>query len=376
MKCYIDMKGSVNKMKVMFIAYHDVNIEARTDEILKCVERLGDAYFVSYSEPKRKCKATYLETGNGIRGYLTFIRDAIKYFNKIKPDVLVLHDNYTAIILLKILFSKKKPYVIYDSSELYIDIKAKNIKELKSRFLQLIENRVLKFADLIIAANVERATIMKDFFKLKEIPLVFDNIHKIEEKYDEVKCKQKYSQYLSQECFLVFYAGGISKQRMTYELADAVGKLGNKFKLIISGFATEKEIINFNKYITDKKYNNIIYIGFLSRGDLRYLLSQVHINVSAFQQHNLNNKYCASGKLYEGLFENKPVLVTDNPPLKRICDKYKIGISTNDFYNGLIELERNYKYYYKNVKKYIRDIEYNSRIEKLKMDIEKRLEYR
>lgn len=361
-------------MKIMFIAYHDILTEARTQEILKCAEGLGDAYFVSYSKPKNSEKCISLLTGNGIRGYRSFIKDSIKYIKEINPDVIILHDNYTSIILAWLIKFRKNTFIIYDSSELYIDLKPKKLKQRLAQIMQYIENKYLRYADVTIAANIERASIMEELQKLEKKPLVFDNIHKIEDSYDEIKCNEKYGEYFRKDVFTVLYAGGISENRKTYELADAVGKLGNRYSLIVIGAASNEEKNKFKKYLEERKYYNINYLGFIPREEFRFLLNKACVSVSAFAQDTLNNKFCASGKVYESIFEGTPILTTENPPLKRICKEYGVGISTSNFKDGIKSLQENYDIYCNNVVKYAKQINYEERIDILQKSLENFIE--
>jgi glycosyltransferase involved in cell wall biosynthesis len=228
--------------------------------------------------------------------------------------------------------------------------------------LRVIEKKNLRFADVIIAANIERATIMKKYFSLKNLPIVFDNIHKIEDAYDESLCNEKYSHLFTDKDFFAVYGGGVNKTRFTYELAEAFHRLGEGYRLLVFGAATEKEKSDFREYISSKKITNVLYLGMLPRNEWRYFLSKAKISISAFLQDTPNNIFCASGKLYEGLFEGTPVLTSANPPFQRICNTYGVGVSTNDFYVGVLELQKNYEQYLQKVNSYILTIEIGNRI--------------
>ena len=72
-----------------------------------------------------------------------------------------------------------------------------------------------------------------------------------------------------------------------------------------------------------------------------------------YGQYDLNNKYCASGKLYEFLYEGIPVVTTTNPPLKGLCKRYGIGIADDDYFNGINAVLDNYTQYKNAVKRFI-----------------------
>lgn len=361
-------------MKVMFIVYHDIKTEARSQEILECATKLGETILVSYSKPSKDINCKSIITGKGKRKYFTFIKESIKAIKRESPDIVILHDNYTALILRWLKKHRKNIYVIFDSSELYIDRKPRNFKTFISSHMSYFEKKYLKFADVVIAANIERANLMQKYYKLNEVPIVFDNIHRIDDNFDILECETKYSHLFKDDTFNIVYGGGIARQRLTFELAEAVGKLGNKYRLIIIGKSSKDDKELLNSMLKEKQYSNIFYVGFISRSELRYMFNKAHISVSIFAKDYLNNIYCASGKLYESLFEGTPILVSDNPPLKRICKDFKVGVSTNEFTKGIIELKKNYDYYCENVQTYTSRIDVKGRIDNLARALKKRIE--
>lgn len=357
-------------MKVMFVVYHDLKNEARSQEILECAKLLGDTTLVSYSQPIKSKNYKYIETGKGKRKYLQFIISAIKAIITEKPDIIILHDNYTALLIPVIKRYLKKTKIIYDSSELYIEKNDfKSIKWIVAEQFRLLEKKYLRSADVVIAANIERATIMKQYYKLSKTPLIFDNIHKIDEEYNLEECEKKYSHIFNNDTVNILYAGGIGKKRLTFELAKAVGNLGENYSLNVIGSTTDKDKKLFIDFLDKEKINNVKYIGFVPRNELRFLLKKSFISVSIFSQDSINNINCASGKLYESLFEITPVLTSENPPFKRICNDFGIGVSTSDFERGIKDLEKNYAFYRKNISNYISSINFNDRISSLTKNI-------
>ena len=357
-------------MKVMVIIYHDINTEERTKEIVNMACYLGDTFFVSYKKNTIEGNYKTLLTGGGRRSYFSFISDAIRYIYVYKPQVIILHDNYTAIILALLKITKSKAFIIFDSSELYIvKYGGTSLKLRAANIMKLLEKKYLKYANLVICASKERAEIMLHYYQLKKMPMCFDNMHKLVEQFDEIECEKKYGRYIDKSVFKVLYGGGISNSRRTLELVKAVGNFGEKFMLIVVGFATNEEVDKFNKLVHDNNFKNIFYLGFLPRSEWQYLMNHSDVSVSVFAMDTPNNINCASGKVYESLFAYKPVLVSENPPLKRLCNEYGIGVSDDNFYDGLKELQRNYAGYVENVKKFVAHINYSDRAKLLSEEI-------
>jgi len=355
-----------NSVKVLFAVYHDTNSNGRCQQMLHCAERLGNSILVSYRPVETwelKPETKVVVTGDGKRRYGKFILDSIKAIKKEKPDIIIIHDNYCAILIPYIYMLNPRPYIVYDSSELYIDKKFSNDK--KAYLIQMAENRFLHKADFIISANAERAELMRRFFHLKKLPYVFENIRKIDDVPDMEECERKFGEYLSTGDFLILYAGGVSENRMTYELIRAAKRLGKGYRLLLAGYKEERENQLYEDAMCTTDDNNVFYLGFLKRSELRYLFGKIGVSVSMFRQTTLNNINCASGKFYESLFEGCPVLTGTNPPLKRICNQYGIGVSTEDFESGIKVLKENHETYRINVRKYIKNLNIEKSIDML-----------
>lgn len=355
-----------NSVKVLVAVYHDTNSNGRCQQLLHCAERLGDGILVSYRPVdtwKLKSETKVVVTGSGKRKYGKFVLDSIKTIKNEKPDIIIIHDNYCAILIPYIYMLNPRPYIVYDSSELYIDKKFRNDK--KAYLIQMMENRFLNKSDFIISANLERAKLMRQFFRLKKLPYVFENIRKIDDVPDIKECERKFGEYLSTSDFIVLYAGGVSENRMTYELIRAVKKLGKGYRLLLAGYKAEKENQLYEEAMRVTDDNNVFYLGYLKRSELRYLFGKIGASVSMFRQTTLNNINCASGKFYESLFEECPVLTGTNPPLKRICEQYGIGVSTDDLEGGIKMLKEGYETYRANVREYIKNLNIENNIDML-----------
>ena len=172
----------------------------------------------------------------------------------------------------------------------------------------------------------------------------------------------------------VLYAGGIAKERMTYLLAEQFGTLANEnVQLLIVGKNEHGGEEKLQSLLTEKHITNVKYLGFVSREELRYLIEKSSITISTFAMDTPNNINCASGKVYEGLFLGKPLLAGPNPPLKRLCEEYNVGVSTLHFADGCKKILSNYAYYQENVQSYIKKLDYAHKLDRLKEEIDSAL---
>ena len=359
-------------MNTLFIVYHDLNTEARSQEMLQLLKLYGSTTVVSYCDFNHDVEVKVYSNRNNKKGIISFLLNGLVAILK-RPSLIMLHDEYPMILVPVIKLISPKSIIIHDSSELRLPFENDQKSTIKMRIARLfryVEKKYIKQCDIVISANQERASIMKDYYKLETMPLVFDNVHRIDCSYNLEYCDFKYGSLLDSNCFKALYAGGLADKRLSYTIAEQIGKLGAGYQLIICGLAENNGEKKLESIISGLNGCNISYIGFVSREELKYLLERVDVSISAFAMDTLNNINCASGKVYESLFVGTPLLTGINPPLVHLCDEYGVGVSTSDFGKGLIELQNNYLYYKTNVSNYVSIINKDDRIIKLKKMID------
>jgi len=351
-------------MNILFAVYDNFPHDQRATETILALSKIGRVTTVSLGSIE-KDNIQCIITGKGKRNYFQFKRELINTYKRIKPDVVFLHDQATSFFIGWLKKRKQRVKILYDSSELYYDKFDLSLGGLKGVILQLEEKKYLRYADYIFAANIERATIMKDVYGLQQIPTVWDNIHRIDDQYNELECSKKFGKYLSEGKKIILYCGGINPRRGTFELIDAVEKLGSDYFLLVAGFAANNNLNTFNSIYDKSEVKNFSYLGFLSRGELKFLLRNCVISVSIFDFSCVNHIFCASGKVYESLFEGVPVLTSTNPPLNRLCREYGVGVSTNNYIDGIESICRNYEQLKKNINTFVGELDYDHRMDKL-----------
>ncbi|MDF2544130.1 MAG: glycosyl transferase group 1 [Herbinix sp.] len=365
--------------KIVYAVYHDCNKEARSMELLHCCRRMGHVDFVSYAVPQNvndiNMHFVDKQSPFALFKFLYLAKDTIR---KVNPDWVVLHDNDCAALLPFIKKNYPNTKIIYDSSELFIQMEGSKkapffgndgivvwLKKQLTVFREKYERRYLKYADVVIAANLERAKIMEKYFGLDSLPLIFDNIHKIGDIPDNKECQKKFEVALKKDRFNILFGGGISEERKTFDYIRSFKQLSEKFNLVIVGSASPLARKRYIELTQGLDGDRIHYLGFISRAELRYCMMNCQASVVVFDKDSYNTLYCASGKCFESLFEGVPILASENPPLKRLCDENKIGVSNDDYAAGAIQLESNYEFYSKSVRKYIDSIHYQERLDNL-----------
>lgn len=372
--------------EIVCVIYHDCNREARSMELLQCFSKLGRVHYVSYAKPKGMDDiACYLVDKKNPLALLAFISKAKKVIRKVKPEIVLLHDNDCSVLVPFIKRNFPDTKIVYDSSELYIPMpgvketrdKSESIllyiKQRATGFRQKYEKRYLKDADMVIAANIERAEIMKEYFSLSQLPTVFDNIHRIDDEFDEKECEKKLAPVFKEDCFNILFAGGIGAERHTYDYIRGVNDAKVQCNLVIAGSASKMAVEQYEALIAELGMQNVTYVGMLTRAQLRYCMRKSQASVVVFDKKSYNTIYCASGKCYEGLFEGIPILASENPPLKRLCEENGVGISDDNFARGIERLYDNYEVACSSVVTYVNRLDYEKRLCILEKEIRNNL---
>lgn len=355
-------------MKLLLISNGNLEYDGRLRRLISVFSQVGELYTFTrghdpLTEHGKICNASYI----------SFIIGAINYARVLDNiDVLIVDNSKATIpgLLLKIL--KHPGYIIQDCRELNQINEAKSIK---SKILCFFETFMIEKTDILICANDRRAEIMKKAYSLKIQPLVYGNIRQLDYATMESRylAEQEFKPYLKDNELRIITLAGCSLIRTTDVLVKNLKNIRPKCRLFIAGSNVPEEEDIIEKLAALDTRNKVTIVGLLTYSELKYLVSQCHIGIVCYGQHNANNKYCASGKLYEYLYEGIPVVTTSNPPLKQICEKYKIGVADDTFADGVNEVFENYEFYKGRVKAYTEKVTIADNDSKLIREIEELL---
>jgi hypothetical protein len=343
-------------VNVLLISHGRWEFDGRLRELVNIAKNLGDVKYVT-----RVNKSSIIQEKDHIaiskNGYLYFIISSIKQalsFNTL--DILFI-DNRRAIIPgLIINFIKKPKNIILDVRELYI---SNEVKHVVGKIGCFFESKMIKRANIILCANKYRAEFMKKYYNLAYLPEVYENIRKLNQNNKMVNDKfiNKYRHIFQKDTIKIISTSGYSVSRTNDKLVEAICKLGNKYDLFLVGGGNKEDKLIIDNIILKYNINNVYFIEMVESEKLGYLLGNCDIGIVNYHQNDLNNKYCASGKIYEFLFAGLPVVTTENIPLYEMCNEFNIGVSDNEYINGIEKICSNYIFYKDNVDIYIKSID-------------------
>lgn len=337
-------------MNIVIISFGIIEYDGRLKELREVFSSIGHVDLISCSIGDSKDffkiqSNRYLTKKN----YFRFISYVLESCKRIKQaDILVSDNLFSAFPVLLAKRILKPKYLIQDVRELYLH----NESHGSTKIFTYFEMKLMRKADVVLAANEERARIMKEQYKLKKKPLVFENIRFLDGTFKKDILDKKYNNVFKYE-FNIVSTSGLFMERDTDKLILAMKHLPEKFGLFFVGNSSDKDIAQCKELIRANGISNVHILGRVPMNELRYIVQQCQIGAVHYHKKNLNNKYCASGKIYEFMHEGLPVVTTENPPLKAFCERSKTGIADDLFYRGITDISENYAIFQNNVRVFI-----------------------
>lgn len=335
-------------MKILFLSYSDIRYDGRLRELLAVADELGEvSSVIKYNRKEDEYNCSLTASGfAGIREFIKKAKDIAKKMQRV--DILFVDNRMACIPGLKLKKKLKRAFVIQDVRELYL---LKEQTRVKSKIGCLIEKKMIEKSDVIICANKYRAQKMMEVYSLKRQPVVYENIRKLDYgvNVDIEEYREKYKDLFAGETINIISTSGYDISRTNDLLVKSLKKVNEKVKLFMVGGGTNEDRIKIEKIIAKEKLNNIYLIDKVGEAELKYLISKCQIGIVNYGQYDTNNQLCASGKIFEFLFEGIPVVTTGNLPLKEFCEKYQIGVAGDLYSNNLKKVISNYEVYKKNV---------------------------
>ena len=337
-------------MEILLISYGDIDFDGRLRSLINVFSRIGNVHSFtrgseSANEISKVCNVSYAK----------FIVEAIQFANGIsKIDWMVL-DNRKACIPGMIIQRRYHPTLtIQDCRELYL---IREVDYLTGKLGCVFEKKMIKKADIVICANKERARIMQKEYKLINEPITYENLRQLH--YESAEhldaAMKRLDKYLHEGEYRIISSSGCSLKRTNDVLVKNLPKVRKKCRLFLVGDNTKEEEKAIKQIIKSQHLSNVEILGRLNQTELKYLISKSHIGIVNYGQYDTNNRLCASGKMYEFLYEGIPVVTTTNPPLKRLCRIAEIGVADDDYVNGINAILDEYELYKNKVDLYIKE---------------------
>lgn len=257
-----------------------------------------------------------------IRFWLGYIYHAIV----LKPDYIIAHNYYLVFPTLFIKLFNWNTKIIYDSYELYVPTRRQRLTN-RERLFYYLEQLSIRSYDLVIAANEERARLMKVKFRLKNRPLSIANISTVlfKDKYADGYITDKYPEIkrISDKTILV-YQGVLGAGRNLDSYLRILSYLPKEIAMLFVGGGPDYDkLVALSKEL--KITSRIVFLGNVPMADINPILKFCNVGLIAYPFSDLNNRYCSPNKIYEYPAAGIPMISTFQTTIVNVLKPYNIA---------------------------------------------------
>lgn len=319
----------------LIILYGTLEYDGRAQRLLEVLKPLGDIFVIDVESqqasedirtPLRRKLINMPDSMGKVRRHLRFWRIVLAEIIRNRPQVII-SANFFSIFPGQIGAILTGSRFIYDAYELIIPEPGGKMSW-RDRFWYWMERLVIRYADLVIAANEERAQLMQVHYSLKHTPVVMRNIPPMrniseEERETTLTHYPEIVRRHSKER-LVLYQGNVDLSRGIDRFVRALAHLGTEYRLIIVGGGPDSKHL---KAIGEpfEREDRFVILGRVPHCQLSAITTMADVGIVTYPYQGLNNIYCASNKLFEYIQAGLPVVATNQPPLRRLVESYGIG---------------------------------------------------
>jgi len=328
-------------MKVLIFSVSNYDRDGRLRALVNIFCHIGEVSVITKYTPNSnllRSDVNYYE--------LTFINclRLFKYFfNYMRRtsnlDFILIDNRKAAFFALLFYPIIRHRIVIYDMREFYL---CEKYNSFRNKIGTYFESCFINLADLVLCANQQRARLAEVQHDLKAKPIAIENNRQIGGdvasmvKLEGVEEFKKIILAGSQDKERINFVStdGFSIERRTLEIIEVCSQFPKKINLFIFGKNQQKA----HKYIADHGLKNVVHLGSVDGNVLGELLGLMDVGFVVYGSHDLNNKYCASGKIYEFIHLGIPVVTSDNMPLRKITHNAGIGVTNKNIRAGVEEI--------------------------------------
>jgi glycosyltransferase involved in cell wall biosynthesis len=266
--------------------------------------------------------------------YMEFTFHLLLKYRKKRITMVNIH----SLALLPIGFLFKLFYgtkLIYDAHE--YETQRQGLSGVRKKLSQILERYFIKYCDRVIVVSESIADEYKRLYPYIKKPSVILNTPL----YQEVAKKDRFREEfdISEDKMIFLYQGALSQGRGIENILKAFKQIDDdKSVVVFMGYGElEKEI---KKYA--EKFDNIYYHPAVSPDILLEFTSSADVGLSIIEDTCLSYHYSLPNKMFEYLMVDIPVIVSNLPEMRKIVNKYKIGVvASENSSKGLIEAIKN-----------------------------------
>jgi len=216
----------------------------------------------------------------------------------------------------------KRAKVIYYARELCTD--TTGMKGLQRKFWRSVERMLIRRVDRVIAVSDERARIMKEEYRVEQMPAVIINCPSGRTIRASHKLRDFVGSRGAGNVKIALYQGGMIQNRCLENIVRAVEYLHAGIVIVFLGYGElrdELESLAAHEGMADR----VFFHDAVPASELLSYTVSADIGIVIYKNTCRNNYYCAPTKLYEYIIAGIPVVGSDFPGISPVVNRYEIG---------------------------------------------------
>lgn len=342
MSCNRSVSFRNSESAFLMILFGTLEFDGRAQRVIEVLTSLGSVVLIDI-KPKdmnlennwirdvERIKVPLPRKEGKITRHLILLWHALNQVRRTKPKIVVAANYFTlAAGCLAARISNAK--LVYDAYELLIPDPGLRMNW-RDRFWYSLERGFVKYADLVIAANEERASLMQEHYHLDFKPTVVQNIPQIPKISEDEKngILLRYPQLVRRTARdrLIYYQGFIDLSRLLDRFMGALNYLPKEYRMVIVGDGPDFERLR-NMGRAFEREDRFIMLGRIEHRLLPLIASLMDVGIVTYPSTGLNNIYCAPNKVFEYAQAGIPIIATNQPTLRRLIQGYRVGRLVED----------------------------------------------
>lgn len=258
---------------------------------------------------------------------LVFYLKSISFIPKVDADIVIASDFFSLPVAW--LISKlRNANLIYDSRELYSALASLHGRKLKQHLITIIERFFASNCTIILTVNQAIYEVLSTRFYNKK----FQILRNFPYKKDQMKVFTIPQNFFSPNDILLVYFGLFHPGRGLKLYFDVLEKLFSKFpnvKLLLIGKGELRWEVE--KEIKERNLENFVFIFGPYAPDQYILFPNVEKIIGLCIIEPLSTSYFFSlpNKIFEYIQHQIPFVASDFPEIRKIVERYKVGILVN-----------------------------------------------
>ena len=242
-------------------------------------------------------------------------------FAKECKDSDIIHCNDLLTLPMGVIVKKfynKDVKIVYDAHEYETELNG--LSGRKKFFRKLLERSLIRYADKVITVSNAIANEYVRLYNIEKPALVL-NTPSLKTIIKKNIFREKFG--ILEDKIVFLYQGGLVNGRGIEDILESFKGLNDsKGVVVFMGYGRLEETIE--KYAQEN--DNIFYHPAVSPDVLLDYTSSADFGISMIEDICLSYRYCLPNKMFEYIMAEVPVIVSNLPEMRKVVDKYKVGV--------------------------------------------------